>query len=287
MSEESPNLFDGVQTVIADPLRFKAKLAIGEDAYKSLRLTKYAREAWDTIGAAGTGAVVAQSTVVASTFFAPSGILGVLGIGTAATPIGWVVLAAAVAGGAWVGVSKVYKNVSGDMVTVIPDFINTPMDVLAVGIFDLLAPLALKVAIVDGNIHETEREVIKKHFVNDWGFDSKYVDQGLSIIESKISDYSIIEVAQYLAEFQKSNPDCNFDEMSREVLVLLREVIEADGMIDEREDMAIEKVASIFEEAKKLHLGDTIKAGISSTMKSIGSLSGRIGNLSDRILSKR
>lgn len=266
--------FDGVQTVIADSLRFKAKLAIGEDAYTSHKVVKSAREALDTIGMAGTGAMIAKSSFVASTFF-PS-FWGGIGVVAATTPIGWVALAAIVSAGGWIGVSKLYKNVAGGRVTVIPDFINTPMDELAVGIFDLLAPLALKVAVVDGFIHESEHDCIKKHFVNDWGFDPAFVEQGLSLIESKLAEYSIREVAQFLAEFQKNNPDCNFEEMTKEILFLLREVIEADGKIDEREELAVEKIESIFNDAKKLHLGEKFKTGIFETAKSIRGLSGRI-----------
>lgn len=276
IDEKSAAMFDDVQSVISDPLRFKAKLAIGEDAYKSLRMAKSARKVWDVAGMAGTGAMVAKSSIIAATFFAPSGLLGLIGIGAAATPIGWVALAAVASGGAWIGVTKLFKNVAGGRVTVIPDFINTPMDVLAVGIFDLLAPLALKVALVDGYIHESERDCIKKHFVNDWGYNPAFVDHGLTLIESRISDYSIKEVAEYLAEFQKSNPDCNFNEMSIEILAFLHEVIEADGKLDEREDLAIEKIASIFDDAKQLHLGNKIKAGVDGSVKSIKGLYGRL-----------
>jgi len=93
----------GIETVVRDDLRFKAKLAIGEDAYKLLKTKNRVGSAWDTYGAVGTGVTIAQSALVAETFFASSTLLGkltfgALGASAAATPIGWVV-AAGVSGG--------------------------------------------------------------------------------------------------------------------------------------------------------------------------------------------
>ena len=83
--------FQNVDNIIVEPLKFKLKLAIGEDAYTSLRVKNAVVQAWDVAGVAATAAVVAKSSVVASTFFAPTGWLAAIGIGTAVTPIGWVV----------------------------------------------------------------------------------------------------------------------------------------------------------------------------------------------------
>ena len=241
--------FQDIETIVSEPLKFKAKLAIGEDAYTSLRMKNAAAEAWDVAGVAATAAGVAQTSVIASAFFAPSGFLAVIGIGTAITPLGWVIGAGVVTGGAWLGLTRYFKSTFASRVTVIPDFINTPLDVLALGLFDLLTPLALKVADVEGHIDETERKLIDDYFVREWGYDPTFVAEGIKYVESKLSEYSIKNSAEALAEVAKKNPDCNFKSMSEEIIEFLRNITEADGRIDEREEMAIERIESIFKEA--------------------------------------
>ena len=135
--------FEGIESIFADPLRYKAKLAIGEEAYTALKFQTPVFQAWDVAGVATTAAVVAKSSVVASTFFAPTGFLAAIGIGTAVTPVGWVIAAGVVTGGAWYGITRHLKKAMASRVTVIPNYIKTPLDVLALGLFDLLVPLAL------------------------------------------------------------------------------------------------------------------------------------------------
>ena len=271
-NKESKDWFEDIETIVLEPLKFKAKLAIGEDAYTSLRLKNAVFEAWDTVGAAGTAVAAAKSATVASTFFAPSGFMAVLGFGTAVTPLGWVIAAGVLTGGAWLGVTRYLKDATSNRTTVIPDFINTPLDVLALALFDTLTPLALKVSNVDGYIDESERNLINNYFVKEWGYDEKFVTEGISFTESKLSDFSIKEAAKTLAEFKKENPDCNYKSMSKDILTFLQNLIDSDGRIDEREEMAIEKVQAIFEETGKFSFEKTAK----NSWKSIKNISGKV-----------
>jgi len=256
----SNDVFENTDAVISEPLKFKIKLSIGEDAYTSMRVKKAVYAIWDTLGASATGVTVAQSSVVASTFFAPSGFLTAIGLGGAAvTPVGWVVAAGVVSGFGWASVSKLVQNQSNDKVKVIPNFINTPMDVLALGLFDLLAPLAMKVAKVDENIASEEKQYISDYFINEWGYDRNFVNNGILYIEQNLEEFSIKELASTLAEFKRVNPDCNYKEMAQEIILFLRGVMTADGQIDEREEMAIERVEGIFKEASKIKIKDKLK----------------------------
>ena len=242
---------DGIAEVISDPLRFKAKLRIGEDAYLTLRMTNRLRELWEAAGASGAAIVIAQSGTVASTFFAPTGTLAFLGIGTAVTPIGWVFGAGALAGAGWIVVACYIKDTTEGRVTTIPEFINTPMDMLALGLFDTMAPLALKVASTDGVIDVAERKMIISYLVKEWGFNEAFIRKGMAFAESELPEFSIEDLAQSLAEYKKHNKDCNYKQMTRDFVTFLREVIEADGRVDEREEMEIKKVQMVFDDVAR------------------------------------
>lgn len=133
------------------------------------------------------------------------------------------------------------------------------MDILGLSLFDLMAPLAMKVADVDGHIANEEKACIADYFIDQWGYDSGFVNAGLLYIEERLSDYSISQVATSLAEYKKQNPDCNYDEMTKELSEFLMEIAESNGIIDEREEMAIEKVRQIFSEIGKSSIPDKAK----------------------------
>ena len=216
--------FVHLDSIVAEPLRFKIKLAIGEDAYASLRLKNAVVQAWDVAGVATTAAVVAKSSLVASTFFAPTGWLAAIGLGTAVTPIGWVVAAGVLSGGAWYGVTRHLKKATADRVSVVPHFINTPLDVLALGLFDLMMPMALNLVNGDAVGREQSRSRIHSYFVSEWGYDAEFVEAGMAHLESQPAPVSIEAQAKTLAEFASQNPDCNFERMSGEILGFLREI---------------------------------------------------------------
>ncbi|CAN5509545.1 hypothetical protein BH10PSE5_BH10PSE5_10080 [soil metagenome] len=237
------------------------------------------RDFWDVGGAASTGAAVAASKIVASTFFS-GGLLSALGIGAAATPIGWVVAAAAVSGGAYYGVSSLARRHHGQFVDTIPRFINTPLDSLGMDLLDLMGALALGVAAIDGTVASQERDAICRHFVDEWGYDPTYVAAALTILEASANDIRVKAVAQAVAEFQAANPDCNPQAMQNELMVFLRQVTEADGYLDEREEFAVDAIAEVFRKERAVtfarvgqgvaDVGGTAKAAVTDLAKRLG-----------------
>jgi uncharacterized tellurite resistance protein B-like protein len=100
----------------------------------------------------------------------------------------------------------------------------------------------VRLAHIGGRFDETERAAIVGIFVEDWGYDPAYVDQALTVLAAGRRQQDVKEIAQALAEFQIANPDCNPAAMRAEMIGLLRRIAEADGTVDEREDLAIEAV---------------------------------------------
>ena len=128
-------------------------------------------------------------------------------------------------------------------------------------------PFLLKLADIDGQTDNSEREVIYRYFVDQWGYDPHFVEMGLQYTESGLSEFSIQEVAQTLANFKKTNPDCNYKSMSEEIISFLTEVMEADGVIDNREKQAIADVRKIFEETGKTNLREAAQKTLASVTK--------------------
>jgi len=270
----------GIERVVADSLRFRQKLRIGEEAYALLRAKNFAINLWDTAGAAATGAALASSSAVASTFFAPTGLAAMLGLATAATPVGWVAAAAVVAGGGYYGVSRWMGGKGDAFVDTIPKYITTPIDVLGAALVDLLGSLALRVAAIDGHIDPRERACIADHLVHDWGFDHVYVSRVIDALALRADETRVKLMAAEIAQFTARNPDCNAAAMLGEIIGFLRELIMADGILDEREELAVEAIERVFAEAGRLTLSKaaetTAEAGtmIAGATTAIGSAIG-------------
>ena len=273
-------------TVVADSLRFKQRLRIGDDAYSILRAKKRVGEVWETAGAAATGAGAASSSLVAGTFFAPTGLMASLGLaGAAVTPIGWVVAAGVVAGGGYFGLARLLNTGIGSLTDTIPKFINTPIDILGAGLLDLYGALAVRFSAIDTAIDARERAAMVEHFVQDWGYNQEYVKRTLNVLEENVGDIRIKTVAMELAQFLNASPDCGSTAMQREMLDFLRELARADGTLDEREEFALDAVEATFRKTSRMSAdkaGRTLSKLTSEAGGKIGEVGRGAGELSTR-----
>lgn len=234
----------GIDAPLSHPDCFKKALHIGEDAYTSLRIKKLSLKVLGPLGAAGAGAAVAKSSLVATTFFPAGGILGLIGLGTAFTPLPWVIATAALSGTAWAGIQRKLDDASARRVDQIPKFINTSLDLLAVSIFDLICPLAVKLAAVDGEIHEQERVEIVEYFVGTWGYDKAFVTVAVDMVHE--CEYTFDDLVRNLVKYTQSSPDCDAKAISQNVLAFLNEVAEANNGIGKSERDALLEAEKAF-----------------------------------------
>ncbi len=247
--------------MVGDALRFKQRLRIGEEAYAILRTKKRVVEIWDTAGAAATGAGIASSSVVAGTFFAPTGLMATLGLaGTAVTPVGWVVAAGVVAGGGYYGLARLMNSGTSKLTDTIPKFINTPIDILGAALLDFLGALSMRVSAIDGEIGQREIDATVDYLVRDWGYDRAYVVRTLEVLAGNADKIRIKPVTLELAHFLEANPDCSAAAMQDELLGFLRELVKADGGIDEREELALDAIEATFREARRITLEKASRA---------------------------
>lgn len=247
VKQPTPDTPAPVYRVIANADLFKRRLAIGEDALGSRRLVEQMMRLWDSYGVAGTGAAVAKSAAVSSvlapTATLTSSPLVFLGLAAPVTPIGWVVAAGLLAGGAYYGVSRWMASKPSE-VDVIPKFLKSDIDVLGMTLLDLQAALALRLAAADGKIDRRERKVIRDHFQKEWGFDPAYLKFALPKIEADAlaGGEALEQVVARLAAFQRKCQDCAQDVMDRELLALLKAVAAADGIDAPEERQALATV---------------------------------------------
>ena len=144
---------------------------------------------------------------------------------------------------------RVVRNFSKDRVDIIPKFINSPLDILAVSLFDLLAPLTLKVAFADGDKSASEHDLIVEYFSKDWGYARDYVEQSLKLLEDQISEVEVEHLLKPVSDFIAENPDCNQIEIAKNILEVLKEIAEVDGVLTDDEVRVLDISEEHFKDA--------------------------------------
>lgn len=246
MDGDARSGFAGLSCVVADDLRFKRKLGVGDTGFATVKIARRGTELLGAASAAGAGASVAASGTVAGTLFAGSGFLSMLGLATAATPVGWVVGAAVLCGGGYYGVMRLFDAYRDSRVDTVPRFINTNVDVLGAAVVDMLGAIALHVANADGQICDEEHSYIVEYFVEEWGVDRDYAREAITVIEQGLKESTLEHSVQMLADFIAANPDCRSDAFRERVAELLIELAGADGGTCEGEVAAMDQVKKIM-----------------------------------------
>ena len=222
--------YNEAEEIIAHDLIFKSRLGIGEEEYKSLKVGENLAKWFGTGVAASAGALGAAHPLVAASFFPAKGVLATFGLGaTATTPIGWVIGAGVLVGGAYLGASKLLGAGKDEKFTRVPKHINTPLDLIADELLGFMLPLSLRIAISDGQIIKSEIDAIVDHYVKDWGYSRVFVDMAIRETENNIGSMSYERLSESLSKYCGKNPDCNQKAIVEFLLGHLEEVAEAGG----------------------------------------------------------
>lgn len=231
--------YDEPEEIIAHDLIFKARLGIGEEAYNYLKRQKNLDKFVGAIGVGGTAMGVASSATVATTFFPASGFLATLGFGAAAaTPVGWVIGTGVLAGGVYLGTRKFLEARKNKKIVAIPEFIHTPLDLIANELLGFMLPLSLRIAISDGRIIQSEIDAIAEHYAKDWGYSRAFIDRAIEETENNIGSMSYESLSKSLSEYCGENPDCNQKAIVAFLLEHLEEVADTGGdSVRKREEL--------------------------------------------------
>lgn len=244
-NENLEGMLDKADGVVRDDLKFKARLDIGDDAYRWLSMAKNLSGflgGTTAAGAAGWGGFVAAN----GAWMGGLSVLGKLGLaaGFVATPI-WVVAAGAAAAGgvagAYLGARRLLKKAEDEAYVKVPKFINTPLDVLASQLATLLAVPAVDMAAADGSVAECETSRLEEYFVNDWGYSPTYVHGVIKLQVETHSSFNFDGYIGHIREACNATKELRFAKVREEILGIMREIMVTDQETRSSEEAVLTK----------------------------------------------
>ena len=116
-----------------------------------------------------------------------------------------------------------------------------------------------------------------KHFANDWGYDEGFISNLADTYNQELSSVNTARLVRALIQYVKESPDCDQETVLKDFTQLLHEVIEADGIVEEKEVLMMQYVTDLISAEAK-------SEGISATVvKSVSVASHRITNTGKQI----
>jgi uncharacterized tellurite resistance protein B-like protein len=248
LSKDFQKMFDEDEVIIANDLKFKAALGIGEQAFKSMKLRENLSTFSEALGV-GTAVAGVANTVTIGSFlgFSTSGLLGTGLLASATTPgLNVIVAAGVISAGAYVGISRLLTKCKDSKVMVVPKFINTPLDLLATSLAGFFIPLGLKIGLADGILTPIEEKKLKRYLMDEWGYAETFIEKVIHAAKTNGDLASYNEIICSFSEFIKQNEDCDEKEIISSIMRLLQQITEADGMFHEKEEIEISYVKQLL-----------------------------------------
>ena len=249
-----PEYLGEVDQILRNPHAFKIKLAMGEDVFTTLSSMKAAGNVSDLANIAGIalpgGTALAHWLSLAAAT-APARWLALIGVGSAiAPPLMLVAISVLGTGlvsyGILYSVRRIAQDCKDKRIDVVPKFLNTPLDVLALSLFDLITPLILKAAKADGEFCENEREVVFEYLTQEWGYSEDFVQASIPVILTNIQETPLRKLLAPFSFYIAKNPDCNHSEITEDLMLTFPEIVSADGQITVEEQDFLDSVDLFF-----------------------------------------
>lgn len=157
------------------------------------------------------------------------------------------------------GVSRLFEKSKDNGLVIIPKYINTPLDVIAVALIELMLPVSLKMANAGGSITTSELNAIQRFFTEEWGYTPGFVSRLIAEYRTQTASVSYSKLAGSLGTYCAESKDCDKEAIMTGFIEHLREVIEADGVIHEQERVELDYLTGLL-------INESEKAGGSSAV---------------------
>lgn len=221
-NKELCDFFEKTPNIIKDDLRFKYKLQISEDAYRNLKKTKVLKDILEvSIGAAGGG------LGYAAFHYSSLGIFGKLALGVSMTafPLTGVLVAGGVTALGILSFKNFLRTLEKKAIDKIPKFLNTPLDLIALGIVNIFMPPALRICHADGMSHHTEIQYIKNYFSEQWGYDDRFISEFLNLVESDLDRFDYKSYSERVRTILGAFREISHSKTMEELIYFLEQII--------------------------------------------------------------
>ncbi len=240
INDELAALFADTPCVIENNFNFMKKLNIGDEHLTYLNNSKNLVTVVESLlGGAGIGGLTAVG------WYSTLGIGGKLlfGLSLTAPPIGWVVGASALGAAGVFGLKKAknkyVRKAEDALITKVPKYLNTPLDLLGLSLATLMLPVSVKMAQADGEFCTIEREQISKYFIDQWGYNGEFISKLTEAQETKIDSFSYKDYAKTIKAVCSKTKEFKHNQLTEEILDFQREIILMDGKVHPKEEQEL------------------------------------------------
>lgn len=115
------------------------------------------------------------------------------------------------------------------------------------GFFYILAPIMLKLALLDGVLHPAEIHAIKDYFVKEMNYQPFQVEQGVIELLATIEQVSLDELSSTLSLYiDEHHEPLTSAKLKDDIISVLERVVKADGHVDDKEQSQLTRIKSLF-----------------------------------------